>query len=121
MEKSNVDTRPVCCVHEQDSPRRPAQESLIDEGRVALYRLYEFALGDTGESCVIAMFLLGLHDATRFPLPVQELRMLDRTLIDDALCVLRMDFLAGSDNIHHHFLSGEKIFEHLAKFWDFDE
>jgi hypothetical protein len=99
----------------------PHSQSLIDEGRVALHRLYDFALGETGESCVIAMFLLGLYDARRFPLPVQELRMLDRTLIDDVLRVLRMDFLAGPDNIHHYFWGGEKIFEHLAKFWDFDE
>ncbi|MBB5441426.1 MULTISPECIES: hypothetical protein [unclassified Paraburkholderia] len=99
----------------------PHNQSLIDEGRVALRRLYEFALGDTGESCVIAMVLLGLYDATRFPLPVQELRMLDRTLIDDVLRVLRMDLLAGSANIHHYFWGGEKIFEHLAKFWDFGE
>lgn len=99
----------------------PRTQSLIDEGRFALTRLYDFALGDTGECCVVAMFLLGLHDAARFTLPIQELRALDSKLVEDVLRVLKMDFLAGPDSIHHCFWDGKKMFEHLAKFWDLDE
>jgi hypothetical protein len=42
----------------------PRNRNLSDERRVSLSRLYEFALGDTRESCIVAMFehLAGFWD-----------------------------------------------------------
>jgi hypothetical protein len=93
---------------------RQRSKSIVDDGLPALYRLIEIAQGDTGQSSVVAMFLLGLYNATRFPFPLTELRMLDQTLFDDVQSILRMDALACSHEIHHNFYSGEKIFEQLA-------
>src|SRR5690554_5400701 len=60
-------------------------------GQAALFRLLPVALNDTGQSSVVARFLLGLYNGKRFPMDMTELRRLDRDLFLDCLAVLEMD------------------------------
>jgi hypothetical protein len=97
---------------------RQCSKSIVDEGLPALHRLLEVAQDDTSQSCVVAVFLLGLYDAARFPFPLTELRTVDHMLFDDVQSVLRMDAQACPHKIHHYLCGGEEIFEQLAIDWD---
>lgn len=57
----------------------------------ALLRLWEVAQRDTGKSRVCARLVLGLYNGQRFPFDLTDLRLLDQSLLDDALAVIRMD------------------------------
>lgn len=57
----------------------------------ALLRLWQVAQRDTGQSRVCARLLLGLYNGQRFPFDLTDLRLLDQTLLEDALAVMRMD------------------------------
>jgi hypothetical protein len=92
-------------------------QGLIDEGVPALRRLFAIAHEDGSTSYVAALFLLGLYDPKRFPLPLTDLRMLDRESFDDVLRVLKMDTQACSHSIDHYFAHGAKRFEQLAIDW----
>lgn len=61
------------------------------EGEAALRRLLPVAQRDTGQSSVIARFLLNLYNGDRFPFDLTDLRRLDYELFDDCLAVLKMD------------------------------
>ena len=82
-------------------------------GKAALFRLLPVAMSDTGQSSVVARFLLGLYNGRRFPFDMTELRRLDRTLIVDCLIVLEMDWLPEME-VHQYFENGSAIFERMA-------
>lgn len=86
------------------------------EGEAALRRLLPIARRDSGQSGVVAKFLLGLYNGTRFPFDMTELRRLDLDLFEDCLAVLRMDF-APEKEIHRYFEDGGVLFEDLAVEW----
>lgn len=48
------------------------------------------AQGDTGQSRVVAGFLLGLYNGCRLPFDITEFRRLDRRLFEDCLAILNM-------------------------------
>ncbi|MGX1201023.1 DUF7673 family protein [Marinobacter sp. MBR-105] len=82
-------------------------------GQAALFRLLPVALSDTGQSSVVARFLLGLYNGKRFPMDMTELRRLDRTLLVDCLAVLEMDHQPEME-IHLYVENGGTLFEELA-------
>ncbi|ABM21087.1 hypothetical protein [Marinobacter nauticus] len=82
-------------------------------GQAALFRLLPVALSDTGQSSVVARFLLGLYNGKRFPMDMTELRRLDRALLVDCLAVLEMDHQPEME-IHLYVENGGTLFEELA-------
>lgn len=87
------------------------------EGVPALRRLLNVARGHTGQSRVIAHFLLGLYNGTRFKFDLTDFRLLDQELFDDCVAVLRMDSRPERE-VHQYFVDGGKIWEQLAKDWN---
>lgn len=61
-----------------------------EAGIAALKRLLEVAQSDTGQSGVVALFLLGLYNGRDFKFDMTELRRLDPNLLEDCLALLRM-------------------------------
>lgn len=86
------------------------------EGEEALRRLLPVAQRDTGQSSVIARFLLNLYNGDRFPFDLTDLRRLDYELFDDCLAVLKMDFMPAKE-VHRYFDNGDAIWAALAKDW----
>lgn len=85
-------------------------------GEAALRRLMPLAQSDTGQSRVIARFLLGLYNGYRFPFDLTDLRAIDRALFDDCISVLCMDF-SPLQEVHCYFPDGGRLFEKLAADW----
>lgn len=98
-----------------------AQESRLHaeraEGVPALHRLLNVARGHAGQSRVIARFLLGLYNGTRFKVDLTDFRLLDQELFDDCVAVLRMDSRPERE-VHQYFEDGGKIWEQLAEDWN---
>lgn len=90
------------------------------EGEAALRRLLPVAQRDTGQSSVVARFLLNLYNGERFPFDMTDLRRLDFDLFDDCIAVLKMDFQPAKE-VHTYFTDGGKIWEALAKEWGFKD
>ena len=84
------------------------------EGETALRRLLPIAQKDTGQSGVIAKFLLNLYNGRRFPFDLTDLRRLDYQLHDDCIAVLKMDFEPEME-VHMYFENGSAIWEALAQ------
>lgn len=102
---------------------RVAQQKLFDEtelpvirqrGEAALFRLLPVAQGDTGQSSVVALFLLGLYNSHRFPFELVQLRRLDRELFLDCLAVLEMNSTRPPYDIHQFVENGSELFESMA-------
>lgn len=90
------------------------------EGEAALRRLLPVAQRDTGQSSVIARFLLNLYNGDRFPFDMTDLRRLDYELFDDCIAVLKMDFQPLKE-VHRYFEDGGAIWEVLAEEWGFKD
>lgn len=97
--------------------RREQRAQIVGEGVEALGRLVEAAQGDTGQSRVIASFLLSLYNCYRFRFDLIELRSLDFGLFDDCISVLKMDYQPEVD-VHERIENGSEIWESLAKQWE---
>ena len=90
--------------------------SIRADGEAALRRLLPIAQSDTGQSGVVARFLLNLYNGDRFPFDNTDLRRLDSDLVDDCLAVLRMDAHPARE-VHKYFHNGDEIWEQLARDW----
>lgn len=90
------------------------------EGEAALRRLLPIAQRDTGQSSVVARFLLSLYNGERFPFDLTDLRRLDYELFDDCMAVLKMDFQPEKE-VHRYFEDGGAKWEALAKEWGFKD
>lgn len=90
------------------------------DGEAALRRLLPIAQRDTGQSSVVARFLLNLYNGERFPFDMTDLRRLDYELFDDCMAVLKMDFQPEKE-VHRYFEDGGKKWEALAKDWGFKD
>lgn len=90
------------------------------EGEAALHRLLPIAQRDTGQSSVVARFLLNLYNGDRFPFDMTDLRRLDYEVFDDCMAVLRMDFQPAKW-VHEHIENGSAIWERMAKEWGFTD
>lgn len=92
------------------------QKELLEAGPRALARLVPVALRETGESRVVARFLLGLHDAQAHPFALTDLRSLDIGLFEDCLCVLYLAFL-NEKELQDYLPRGRMIFNQLREYW----
>lgn len=90
--------------------------AIREKGRSALKRLLPIAQSSSGQSGVVAAFLLGLYDGSRFRFDMTELRRLDRELHEDCMAVLDMDY-GPEKNVCDYFLDGSKLFEEMARKW----
>lgn len=84
------------------------------EGLQALQRLVPISLDDTGQSRVIARFLLGLWNGRAYPFDLTELRGLDSELYADCLAVLQLDRI-GEREVHEYVKGGWAVWEQLRK------
>lgn len=87
-----------------------------EAGVAALKRLLEVAQRDTGQSGVVALFLLGLYNGRDFKFDMTELRRLDRNLFEDCLTLLRMDNNPEKE-VHQYFENGQGIWQGLRRTW----
>lgn len=85
-------------------------------GEKALRDLMPVAQSDTGQSAVVAKFLLGLYNGHRFPFDLNEFRRLDLELFEMCQAVMAMDFQHDRE-VHEYFENGGRIFEQLAATW----
>lgn len=95
----------------RDMDERPA---IRTAGLAALQRLLPIALNDTGQSRVIARFLLGLYNGQGYPFDLTEFRLLDGELFDDCLAVLRMDYNPERE-VHEYLANGHEVFAKLRR------
>lgn len=86
------------------------------EGEESLRRLLPIAQSGTGQSGVVARFLLGLYNGPAYPFDLTDLRRLDQGIVDDCLSVLRMDHRLLKE-VHEYFANGNEIFQNLADIW----
>lgn len=93
---------------------RPA---IVAEGTEALKRLIDLAQGDSGQSGVVARFVLGLYNGQRFPFDLTDFRRLDDDLYLDCMRVLRMDARITDREVHAYFDEGGQLFERIARLW----
>lgn len=103
--------------HEQRMADRPA---IREQGVEALQRLMAVAKRDTGQSRVVARFLLGCYNGLRFPFDLSDFRLLDYELFEDCLAVLKMDKQPEME-VHQYFKFGGRMFENLASSWRMDD
>ena len=97
----------------QYQTERPA---IRKAGIDALVRLVPVAQRDTGQSGVIARFLLGLYNGPAHPFNLTELRRLDAGLFDDCIAVLQLDN-SPEQEVHTYFPNGEAIWKELQRNW----
>lgn len=86
-------------------------------GVPALRRLLPIAQGHSGQCRIVAAFLLGLYNGTRFPFDMTDFRCLDRAIFEDCITVLKMDN-SPMREVHTYFENGSAIFEQLAVDWN---
>lgn len=79
-------------------------------------QLWAVAQSDTGQSQVVARFLLGLYNGYRFPFDLTEFRRLDTDLFEMCLQVLEMDATPERE-IHDAMGIPGEAFERLARDW----
>lgn len=104
----------------REARQRDAERPRIQaEGIAAMLRLLPVAQRDSGQSSVVAKFLLSLYNSRRFVFDLTEFRRLDYKLFDDCMAVLKMDH-APSQELHLHIENGGAIFEDLANTWGFE-
>lgn len=97
----------------QYQAERPA---IRKAGIEALARLLPVAQRDTGQSGVIARFLLSLYNGPAHPFDLTELRSLDAGLFDDCIAVLRLDN-SPEQEVHTYFPDGDAIWQGLRRDW----
>lgn len=91
-----------------------------EDGVAALKRLLEVAQRDTGQSGVVALFLLGLYNGRDFKFDMTDLRRLDHNLVEDCLSLLRMDSNPEQE-VHQYIENGQEIWQGLRRTWVGDE
>lgn len=113
---TNQATDAIAAFQAQQKAFEAALPKIRADGEAALRRLLPVAQGDTGQSGVVARFLLGLYNGRRFPFDLTDLRRLDAGLHDDCLAVLKMD-ATPLQEVHEYLPNGGRIFEDLAATW----
>lgn len=97
------------------------REDIKAEGGAALKRLYVTANGDTGQSGVVARFLAGLYNGTRFQFDLTDFRRLDDALFEDCMALLRMDARHCVQEVHEYFEDGGRKWEQMISDWSMDK
>jgi hypothetical protein len=104
-------------INQQIRAEDAKREDVMEEGKAALFRLYEVAQGDTGQCRVIARFLAGLYNGARFPFDLTDLRAIDNKLFDDCMSLLRMDARHCVQEVHNYFDNGGQRWEAMISDW----
>ena len=89
-----------------------------EKGLASLKVLLPAAQGHSGQSRVIAHFLLCLYNGDRFKFDLTDFRSLDTELMEHCLNVLRMDANPEKE-VHKYFENGQKIWEGMAEDYRF--
>lgn len=95
-------------------------QGVSPNGLAALQRLLEAAHRGTGQSRVVARFLLSLYNGDRFPFDLTDFRVLDADLFEDCMNVLVMDNRPQHE-VHRYFDKGGRIWEAMASNWGFKD
>lgn len=103
----------VMAVLAQEDAQRPAIRAA---GLAALVRLLPVAQRDSGQSGVVARFLLSLYNGTAYPFPLTDLRKLDTALYEDCIAVLHMDNRPEQE-VHTYVTNGDLIWDEFKKVW----
>ncbi|WP_397377092.1 hypothetical protein [Pseudomonas sp.] len=106
-------TQRVLAVLAEEDAQRPAIRAA---GLAALYRLLPVAQRDSGQSGVIARFLLSLYNGTAYPFPLTDLRKLDTALYKDCIAVLHLD-ARPEQEVHTYVTNGDAIWDGFKKVW----
>lgn len=104
-------------INQQVQAADKKRKNTMEEGKAALFRLYEVAQRDTGQCRVIARFLVGLYNGSRFPFDLTDLRTIDHSLFEDCMAVLRMDARHCVQEVHNYFDNGGRRWEEMIKNW----
>lgn len=104
-------------INQQIRAEDAKREDVMDEGKAALFRLYEVAQGDTGQCRTIMRFLVGLYNGNRFPFDLTDLRTVDDKLFEDCMAVLRMDARHCVQEVHNYFDNGGQRWEKMISDW----
>ncbi|NWD70750.1 hypothetical protein HX870_24430 [Pseudomonas gingeri] len=97
----------------QRQTKRPA---IRNAGVVALVHLLRVAQRDTGQSSIVARFLLGLYNGPEHPFDLTTLRSLDADLFDNCIAVLRLDN-SPEHEVHTYVANGDAIWQDLRRRW----
>lgn len=93
---------------------------LKPQSLAALQRLLDVAHRGTGQSRVVARFLMSLYNGDRFPFDLTDFRVLDADLFADCQVVLLMDRRPQRE-VHKYFNDGGRIWEAMARTWGFKD
>ena len=108
-------------INQQVKVTQATRESVLEEGKAALFRLYEIAQGDTGQSRVIARFLVGLYNSSAYPFDLTDLRTIDDKLFEDCMALLHMDARHCVQEVHTYFEDGGRKWEQMISDWNMDK
>ncbi|WVM88898.1 hypothetical protein UMZ34_23800 [Halopseudomonas pachastrellae] len=92
------------------------RQAVQASGLPALRRLVTIAQRSSGQSAVVARFLLGLYNGPEHPFPLTDLRALDEEIHSDCMAVLMMDW-APEQEVHELIEGGHHIFQSLVARW----
>ena len=104
-------------INQQVKTVRKTRHDVIEEGKAALFRLYEIARGDTGQSRVIARFLVGLYNGNAYPFDLTDLRTIDDALFEDCMALLRMDARHCVQEVHNYLDDGDRKWKQMISDW----
>jgi len=92
------------------------RQAVQASGLPALRRLVTIAQRSSGQSAVVARFLLGLYNGPEHPFPLTDLRALDEEIHSDCMAVLMMDW-EPEQEVHELIEGGHHIFQSLVARW----
>ena len=92
------------------------RQAVQASGLPALRRLVTIAQRSSGQSAVVARFLLGLYNGPEHPFPLTDLRALDEEIHSDCMAVLMMDW-APEQEVHELIEGRHHIFQSLVARW----
>ncbi len=107
----------VGCERDQ-APLDRAPLNDFSYGERALQRLLPLVQRQTGQGRVVARFLLGLYNSSRFPFRLVDLKVLDRAIFKDCITVLAMSHECAQ-HLYAYFANGAQRWEQLASDWRF--
>lgn len=114
MSNENIDS--FANMQRQLADFNAAQPRVRTQGEAALGRLLPIAQRGTGQSKIVANFLLSLYNGYRFKFDLTDFRALDIAIFEDCMLVLRMDFCPLQE-VHNYFENGGKVFEQMAAYY----
>lgn len=104
-------------INQQVQAAHKVSQDAKEAGKAALFRLYEFAQGDTGQCRTIVWFLVALYNGSAYPFDLTELRAIDDALFEDCMAVLRMDARHCVQEVHEYFEDGNRKWKQMISDW----